>query len=243
MTQPKANYTDLVHQVVRESREPLPFAEIMQRVNKIQRITTRNPKGTIRNAISQSRLIVSTGAGRYGWKYRVINDSILRIPLPKGDLQKRQMSFPEEVRDALFPAFFESQKRNERGPVRIQLPNGVNAEWTLEHFVKSQWGTYATREFWEWFDTLQAKPGDALLLRVLDGEARHYAVEFEPYAARNEEAIAQRNQEIVQAALAHYRRKRGGAALWDTSSHLLATGMYKHPSLGLCGILAGAGRR
>jgi Plasmid pRiA4b ORF-3-like protein len=230
MTTPKSNFTDLVHQVVRESPEPLPFQEIMRRVNKIQRITTRNPKGTIRNAISQSRLIVNTGKGHYGWKYRVINGSVLRIPLSKHDLQSRQIAYPEEVRDALFPAFFESQKRQERGPVRIQLPNGVNVEWTLEHLVKAQWGTHPTAAFWEWINTLDGEPGDTLLLRVLDGETRLYAIEFEPRTARNEEAIGQRNQEIVQAALAHYRRTRGGAALWDTSSHLLATGHYKHPT-------------
>ena len=225
----KSNYTDLVHQVVRDSPEPMPFQEILQRVNKIQRITTRNPKGTVRNAISQSRLIVNTGDARYGWKYRVINGSVLRIQLSKTDLQKREIAYPEEVRDALFPAFFGSQKRQERGSVGILLANGVNTEWTLEHFVNAQWGTRATAAFWVWFDSLEAKQGDALLLRVLDGEARSYAVEFEPRAARKEETIARRNQEIVQAALAHYRRTRGGAALWDTSSHLLATGRYRHP--------------
>jgi Plasmid pRiA4b ORF-3-like protein len=225
----KSSYTDLVHQAVRDSPEPLPFEEIMRRVNKIQRITTRNPKATIRNAISQSRLIVNTGEGRYGWKYRVINGTVLRIPLSQHDLQAHQIAYPEEVRDALFPAFFESPKRRDRGTVRNQLPNGVNTEWTLEHLVQTTWGTKATPAFWEWLDSLLPNLGDGLLLRVLDGEARQYEVEYEPHAARNEEAIAQRNQEIVQAALAHHRRTRGGTALWDTSSYLLATGRYKHP--------------
>ena len=71
----KLSYTDLAHQVVREASESLPFAEIMHRVNALLPITTKNPKSTIRNAISQSRLIVNTGDGRYGWKYRVINGS------------------------------------------------------------------------------------------------------------------------------------------------------------------------
>ena len=78
MPSSKPNYTALTHQVVRESREPLPFVEIMRRVDTLAPVTTRNPKGTIRNAISQSRLIVNTGDGRYGWKYRVINGSVLR---------------------------------------------------------------------------------------------------------------------------------------------------------------------
>jgi DNA-directed RNA polymerase delta subunit len=48
----KPSYTELAHQVVRESAEPLPFTEILRRVNAIQRITTKNPEATIRTAIS-----------------------------------------------------------------------------------------------------------------------------------------------------------------------------------------------
>ena len=60
----KPSYGDLVHQVVHEATEPLPFDEIMRRVHALAPITTKNPKSTIRNAVSQSRLIVNTGSGR-----------------------------------------------------------------------------------------------------------------------------------------------------------------------------------
>jgi hypothetical protein len=119
MTETKPSYADLVHQVVREATEPLPFAEIMQRVNALVPITTKDPKSTIRNAISQSRLIVNTGDGRYGWKYRVINGSTLRLPLSESDLAQRQLTYTEELRDALWPAFFEIQKRADRSPIRL----------------------------------------------------------------------------------------------------------------------------
>ena len=66
MKTPKVNFTQLTHEVVQSSPEPLPFAEIMARVNNIAPITTKNPKTTIRNAISQSQLLVSTGDGRFG---------------------------------------------------------------------------------------------------------------------------------------------------------------------------------
>ncbi len=48
------------YQVVRESPEPLPFDEIYRRVNAIHRILTKNPKNTVRNAISQSKMIINT---------------------------------------------------------------------------------------------------------------------------------------------------------------------------------------
>jgi len=229
MPETKPSYTDLVHQVVREATEPLPFAEIMQRVNALVPITTKDPKSTIRNAISQSRLIINTGDGRYGWKYRVINGSTLRLPLSESDLVQRQLTYTEELRDALWPAFFESQKRADRSPIRLQLPNGAVVELTLEHFVKTQWGTRGSPEVWDWLKSLKARPGDDLIFHVLDGEARLYAVEFQPRAARDEQTIAARNQQVVQAAQAYFRRTVSGAAMWDISSHLLATGQYKHP--------------
>jgi len=229
MPNPKPNYTDLVHQIVRESTEPLSFVEIMHRVNAIQTIATKNPKGTIRNAINQSRLIVITGTGRHGWKYRVITSVVMRLNLSKSDVNGSAIEFTDEVRDLLSPAFFESGKRGEREPVNLQLPNGEIANIVLDFLGKGRWGTKGTTEFWDWFRSLKPQAGDALILRALNGEKRLYAVEFQPRAARDEPAIAARNQQIVQATLEYFRRTASGAALWDISSHLLATGQYKHP--------------
>ena len=194
MPSSKPNYTALTHQVVRESREPLPSAEIMRRVNTLAPVTTRNPKGTIRNAISQSRLIVNTGDGRYGWKYRVINDSVLRLTLSESDCGGEAIEYSGELHDALYPAFFASREYDDRAPVHLKLPDGAIARLPLEHLREARcWGTRGTPEFWEWFRSLHARPGDALIVRVLDGEARLYAVEFQTHAERDETAIAARN--------------------------------------------------
>ncbi len=230
MPSSKPNYTALTHQVVRESREPLPFAEIMRRVNTLAPVTTRNPKGTIRNAIGQSRLIVNTGDGRYGWKYRVINDSVLRLTLSESDCRGEAIEYPGELRDALYPAFFSSKEYADRELVRCRLPDGTIARLPLDFLREARcWGTRGTAEFWEWFKSLRATPGDAMIVRVLDGEARLYAVEFQRRVARDEAAIAARNQQIVHAALEHYRRSASGVTDWDMSSHLLAIGLYRDP--------------
>ena len=229
MPSSKPSYTALTHQVVRESREPLPFAEIMRRVHTLTPIMTTNPKGTIRNAISQSRLIVNTGDGRYGWKYRVINGSVLRLRLSESDCRGEAIEYPGELRDALYPAFFAIQKYGDREPVRFKLPDGAIARLPLDHLREARWGSRGSPEFWEWFHSLHAKPDDALIVRVLDGEARLYAVEFQRRAARDETAIAARNQQIVHAALEHYRHSASGVADWDMSSHLLAIGLYRDP--------------
>ena len=176
MQSSKTSYTKLAHQVVRESHEPLPFAEIMRRVNALEPITTENPKGTIRNAISQSRLIVHTGNGRYGWKYRVINDSVLRLTLSESACRGEALEYAGELRDALYPAFFASRGYDDREPIHVKLPDCRTTRLPLDHLREARcWGTCGTPEFWEWFKSLHAKLGDALIVRVLDGEARLYA--------------------------------------------------------------------
>ena len=229
MPKDKVSFTELAHQVVLEAPGPLPFNEILRRVNTIAPITTKNPKQTIRHAISQSRLIVATGDGRYGWKPRVITGSVLRLTLSASDLGGQAIEFDEDLRDALWPTFFEIQKRSNRSPVNVRLPDGNMTQLPLDFLGKGHWGTTGSPDFWVWFKTLSAAPGDHLIFRVLGGEARLYGVEFQPRAARDEAAIAARNQAIVQSALAFIRKRPYGAAVWDISSHLLATGQYRHP--------------
>ncbi|HLF27164.1 MAG TPA: plasmid pRiA4b ORF-3 family protein [Anaerolineae bacterium] len=225
----KPNYTELTHQVVQKSRQPLRFDEILGRVHALTPIKTKNPKSTIRNAVSQSRLIVATGDGRYGWMPRVINGSALRITLADSDLTGQAVEFGDEVRDALWPTFFESQKRSDRRPVHAQLPDQSLTDLPLDFLGESRWGTAGSPEFWKWFKQLKAKPGDHLIFRVIDGEAKRYGVEFQRRKDRDEPVIAERNQSVVQAALAHLRSRPWGAAIWETTSHLLATGQYRHP--------------
>jgi hypothetical protein len=230
MPETKPNYTELVHQVVRESVEPLPFAEILQRVNDLVPITTKNPKSTIRNAISQSWLVVNTGDGRYGWKYCLINGAVIRLPLSESDLAQHRIIYSKELRDALWPAFFESQKRRDRLPVQLQLPDGKICELTLDFLGEATWGTHGSPEVWEWLNSVGAQPGDDLLFRVIDGEARRYGVEIQTHAEREEEAIAERNRQIFQVIQAYNQQKRSIVLIWEVSSYLLATGQYKHPT-------------
>ena len=157
MPEKKPSYADLVVQVVREAPEPLRFAEILERVNALSPITTRNPKSTIRNAVSQSRLVVSTGDGRYGWKYRLINGAVIRLPLTEANLAQRRVIYSDELRDALWPAFFEIKKHSDREPVHLTLPDGKSVAWSLEFLGNGIWGTGGSPEFWEWLEAVGAQ--------------------------------------------------------------------------------------
>ncbi|MEK7808170.1 MAG: hypothetical protein AAB571_03795, partial [Chloroflexota bacterium] len=172
---PKPNYSELAHQVVRESTEPLPFAEILYRVNERIPITTRNPKSTLRNAVSQSRLIVAIGDGRYGWKPRLITGVVLRVPLTAESVAGLSVPFGDEVRDALWPSFFEIQKRNDRSPAKIKLSDGTQTLWSLDFLGEGDWGTRGTSEFWRWLQSQRPTAEDQLIVTAVDGEARLFA--------------------------------------------------------------------
>lgn len=229
MPRPKTNYTELVHQIVRDSPEPLGFDEIFRRVGALTPVTTKNPKGTIRSAITQSNLIVALVDGTYGWKYRVITGSVLRLSLYPADLQGGRIEFNAELIEALFPAFFGSGKRQDRGPIQLILPNGERTVMSLEMFGPSIWGTKGTVEFWNWLKPLKPQVGDALIFHVLNGDAREYTVEFEPRSQRDETVIAERNDELMQRVEAFLERNPRGTLPSRIVSQLLGQGFYKHP--------------
>ena len=48
-------------------------------------------------------------------------------------------------------------------------------------------------------------------------------------AGRDKQAIAERNRQIIQATLSYNQRKHNVLLIWDVSSYLLSSGLYKHP--------------
>ena len=87
--QTKISFAQLTEQVVRDTRAPLPFDEILRRVNALHPIDTRSPRATIRNAFANCRLIAPTGDGRYGWYPRLITGSVVRVVLRDEDLRHK----------------------------------------------------------------------------------------------------------------------------------------------------------
>src|SRR3990172_8843643 len=133
----------------------------------------------------------------------VVNGAVLRHTLSKSDLGGSAIEFGDDIRDALWPTFFEIQKRSNRSPVHVRLPNKTVTDLPLDFLGEGHWGTSASPEFWKWFKKLAAKKGDHLIFRVVDGEAKLHSVEFQRRADRDEAAIKERNQSVVQAALAY----------------------------------------
>ena len=222
------SYTELVYEALRSAEHPLTIGEIADAVNARRPITTRNPKATIRNALTQGRLLVSMGDGRYGYLPHLLAGSLLRVPLSEKKPANHPLIWPDDVRGALWPGFFEIAKRRDTRPVDARLPNGAEVALALEPLARGVWGTSMPEGLRQYLVQNYAAPGDSLLIRVTDGETRRFDLWFEPRRKRDSAAVERRNRELADCAYQILRDRRGVETfIWDLVDALLARGAYR----------------
>jgi len=228
------SFAQLTRKVVQTSPRPIPFEEIYRRVNAKRVIDTRSPKNTIRNAVTQCRLIAPDGQGRYGWSPRMMRGARVRVDLVARDLKRRprQIEFDDDARELLWPSFFDLGSKRDLNPVTVMLPDGGEIQLPLNFLGKRHWGTLGTPEFWAWLRTVRARAGDALIFEADDAHVRHYRLEHVPAAKLDQDAIGTRTNEIIIDSMDLMRssRARSISAVWDLARLLLVMGRYTHPT-------------
>src|SRR5712691_5355356 len=132
---------DLVHETALCAERPLTFKEIFARVNARRPLTPFNPRETVRGALSQGPQLVNLGDGRYGFLPRLIEGSLIRLPLTEKKPANHPLIYPDEVRHALFPSRLDIQKRQSERPARLRLPDGSEIELALEFLGPATWGS------------------------------------------------------------------------------------------------------
>jgi hypothetical protein len=219
---------ELVLQVLRRAPAPLTLDELLAKVNAISPITSRNPRNSLRNAITNTELIQATGDGRYGYLPTLVEGAAIRHLLSADELKHRRLVLSWEVIFALWPGVFEAQKRRDRGPRILELPDGQRISAELELFGSGRWGTRGGTGLWEWLKEEDAAAGDSLIFR-LGKEGGPHRLELERRAERDEERITARNRELADAAEAVLKRSRGELLLPELAQRLLARGAYGDP--------------
>jgi hypothetical protein len=231
MPRSKVSNTQLAHEVVEQASEPLTVDQIIERVNAITPITTKNPKQTIRNALNQSEVMVSLNDGRYGWKPRLITGSVLRHTFDEEELEEELLIWDADLQDALWPSFFATNKYRDVDPVHLELPDGTIVQVPLEFLGDGIWGAHVSQAFWDWLRGHSPQPGDYLIVRVVDGEAKRYAVEFQAddeIDDDTENVIVARNEEVAAAILSIFERQ-ATPFIREIATKLLVNGHYRHP--------------
>ncbi|MHB8993598.1 MAG: hypothetical protein ACYC66_18405 [Chloroflexota bacterium] len=225
--QDEPSYTDLVYEVLRSAGRPLTFQEIFDEVNRLRPVTSRNPKSTIRNALTQGRQLISLGDGRYGYLPHLLEGSLIRQPLTEKKPANHPLIHPPEVLHALWPSFFENQKRKTERPAQLRLPTGDEVALPLGFLGHGVWGSPMPEGLRRYLVENRAAAGDSLLIRVVDGEAGRCEAWFEPRARRNEVAVTGRNREVADVASQLLRKaRRHQLFVWEIAVALLARGVY-----------------
>jgi len=134
----------------------------------------------------------------------------------------------DEVWLALWPDFFAGSSRSP-GKVTLALADGPVLQVSIEHLMKGQavWGIPATPSLADWYRRQEAKPSDALIVRVLDVDDHRYTVALARHADRNETAIGARNRSLVDAAERVLRAARPGLPDFYLIPRLVAHDAYR----------------
>jgi hypothetical protein len=222
------NFTALTHQVVRESPEPLTSAEISRQVEVLAAEQPhRDRKKTVRGIIGQSAFIGALGDGRYGWRPRLLNGSTVRHVLSEDDLKGPTLPIGQDLDDLLWLLRYGSGDIYfPLLPITLELSNGTSLTITREQQHR-QVSLVGIDPFLTWVCAKGARPDDSLLFTAIDGEARRYKASFEPRKDRDEQAIAQRNQQMLATAVAFLRKRKGDAPLWETIPYLMNSGAFR----------------
>ncbi len=217
------SFTQLVAQALMNADRPLTVAEIKARVEMIRPVRARDPQATIRGAINNVTLAVSLGGrpSRYTWWPRHLVDNAFRQPLADSDLKAGTLVVNKEVWLALWPDFHAVPSRSQ-GEVTLLLSpfplpggrardGGAVLQGRIQHLVAGEavWGLPPTSALADWYCRQGATPDDTLIVRVLDADARRYAMALSRRIERDETAIAARNQALADAAEKVLRAARG----------------------------------
>jgi tetratricopeptide (TPR) repeat protein len=229
-TQP--SFTQLVTQVLMTADRPLTVAEIIARVEMIRPVRTRNPRATIRGAISSIRQATTLGGrpARYTWWPRHLANSAFRQPLADSDLEKGTLVLGREAWLVFWTDFYDSSSRS-RGEMTLALEGGPVLQTRIQHLVHMQpiWGLSSTPALADWYRHQGAVPEDDAIVQVLNVEAHRYALSLARRAERDEEAVAARNRSLADIAEKVLRTGRMDMPESYLIPRLIAHGAYHDP--------------
>lgn len=219
---------DLVLQILKKAPEPLTLDELLAEVEGKLPIRSRNPKSTLRNAIYNTDLIQSTGDGRYGYLPTLVRGAAIRHPLSADELKQSRLVLGWEVILALWPAAFETPKRRDRGPQKLELPDGQEISTEPESIGSGAWGIRGGPGLGQWLKEEGAAAEDSVIFQIGGGIEPH-RLKLERRAERDEERIAARDRELADVAEAILKMSRSGLLLHELAQRLLARGAYRDP--------------
>lgn len=221
----KTNFTEIVHDFVRESEDPLALDDIIAHLK--EQGDSKNPRSTARSIIRTSGLIKSVGGGRYSWLSHCIRGARMRHTLTVADFEQRALHWDYDLLTAIWPALSEPGSRRDREPVSLSIEGGE--PWPVEpNQNEGGWQSTPPEGFWAWVAELNARPGDDLLFTATEHGAHGFALRLVKRDQRDRDQIEERNRSLKRKLTTILGTKRGKVAPPDELvRELLAEGFYK----------------
>ena len=226
------SYTKLVAQVLSTAPTPLTLDEIWSQVGQLRPVRTKNPRATLRGAITSLPLATTLGGrpARYTWWPNHLTGSAFRQPLSALDVSSGALVLNTETWLALWPDFYVGAERSS-GEVTLELADGSLLETRVEHLTPGEpvWGLPPAPALAAWYRRVGAAPGDDVIVRVLDVTARRYAASLVRQAERDQAALAARNLELADIAERLSRQGYNDMPDFYLVPRLIASAVYQHP--------------
>ena len=224
------SYTECVHRVLQAISAPITMDELIEAVGGMRPLTAKNIRSTLHNAINQSPLCTSLGDGRCWWMPHLLKENCFRLHLSTEDVEQGQLAITDEARLGLWPSFFSSQSRTRDPLVHVELADGPLLQGPVEFLGTPTWGFKPCPELTQWYKAQRARPGDDLILTVIDADAapRRYRLKHQPARQRDETRIKARNQQMADAAYKLIRKGQAEPA-YRLAPKLAARGLYRDP--------------
>lgn len=154
--------------------------------------------------------------------------SLLRVPLSVESPTASPLVYSDEVLLGLWPDFHENQKRRLQDPVRVRLPDGQWCILSLRFLGPGVWGSLMPELLRDYLVEQDAAAGDALLIRLSDGEGEENEAWLESRTQRDTAKVARRNRELADTASQFLQTSHLlEVPIWHLVVALLARGVYR----------------
>lgn len=197
-----------VQTVLREGG-PLTVDEMIARIPATLLSASKNPKQTVRNALTSDRAIQSAGNSRYVYLPAFVRGASMRLSVDLAAPNRRLLAVGKEVLAILWPDD-PWGGRGRSATLRLEGDEAVTVK--PEHALSSGAGMWGAMQlpvpFWRWWDKQKRTGADALLVTCEDGEAGRYAVRGIRTEMLDSQALAARNAQLREAAAAVVKAAR-----------------------------------
>jgi hypothetical protein len=222
--------------LLRQAEEPLTADQILERLPAALFTDVANPRQKVRNLL-QHPDVGHAARGRYVYLPDAITGSTFRLPVTGKEAEDGYLRIGLELVYALWFRRIDAWAGVPEGSsATCELPDGTPSALTVEQLIRNRRFSIgrvprvaAGAELQAWLREEGAAAGDAMLVRITDGERSRCRVTLERLAERDRAEVVRRNEELADAAANVLRNEVRGKplSLYDLTAWLLAREVYR----------------